>query len=160
MPIPCEKIRHYQEQDRRAGDYNYARARVPHSMRSGENLARGYDVAKHFAQVIAARWQHDTGQRLGTLFREQVKTWKRETGHLSSVTKAISHRSYLRIIGLARVSSGYEIERLLLKELESEPDHWFHALTAITGEDPVEPEQDFDEAMRAWLSWGREKGII
>ena len=121
---------------------------------------RGYDVANHFAQVIAARWQYDTGQRLEALFREQVKNWKRETGHLSSITKAISHPSYLRIIGLARSSSGHEIERLLLKELDSEPNHWFDALTAITGEDPVKPEHDFDEAVMAWLSWGRERSII
>jgi hypothetical protein len=93
-------------------------------------------------------------------FREQVERWKNETGHLSSVLKAIVHPSYLRIIGLARNSSGHEIERLLLRELETEPDHWFAALTAITGEDPVRPEHDFDDAVGAWLSRGRERGIL
>jgi hypothetical protein len=49
---------------------------------------------------------------------------------------------------------------LLLKELETDPDFWFDALAAITGEDPVSPEHDFDEALEAWISWGKIKGII
>jgi len=94
------------------------------------------------------------------LFREQVDIWKDQTSHLSSITKAVAHPSYLRIIGLAKESTGHEIERLLLHELESEPDHWFAALSAVTGEDPVKTEDDFDEAVAAWLTWGRKKGII
>ena len=72
----------------------------------------------------------------------------------------IAHPSYLRIIGLARQSTGYAIERMLLQELEAEPDHWFEALTAITGDNPVQPEDDFDAAVEAWIAWGRQKGII
>jgi len=96
---------------------------------------------------------------LARSFHEQVERWKDETGHLSSITKALSHPSYLRIIGLAAESPN-EIKSLLLRELESDPDHWFAALSAITGEDPVRPEHNFDEAVGAWLAWGREKGII
>ena len=110
--------------------------------------------------VIAAGRRSEGQTALARSFREQVERWKDETGHLSSITKALAHPSYLRIIGLARDSAGHEIERLLLRELESDPDHWFAALSAITGEDPVKPEHDFDEAVRAWLEWGREKRII
>lgn len=93
-------------------------------------------------------------------FHEQVRRWKHETGHLSSETKAIAHPSYLRIIGLAKESTDHEIERLLLRELEAEPDLWFAALTAVTGENPVKPEYDFDESVEAWIAWGHKKGII
>jgi hypothetical protein len=72
----------------------------------------------------------------------------------------LAHPSYLRIVGLARGSTGNEIERLLLEELEAEPDYWFYALTAVTGEDPVQPQDDFDGAVNAWLEWGREKGYL
>jgi len=72
----------------------------------------------------------------------------------------IAHPSYLRIIGLAQHSNDNEVERTLLRELETEPDHWFAALTAITGEDPTRSEYDFDESVNAWLEWGRAKGII
>jgi len=47
-----------------------------------------------------------------------------------------------------------------LEELQKEPDHWFEALSAITGEDPVKPEDDFDQAVDAWLEWGRQRRII
>jgi hypothetical protein len=72
----------------------------------------------------------------------------------------ISHPSYLRIIGLAREFRKDEIERLILQELKSEPDHWFDALEAITGQNPVSPDDDFDAAVNAWLDWGHKEGII
>jgi hypothetical protein len=109
--------------------------------------------------MIAARRRNEEPS-LERLFHECVKRWKDETGNLSSITKALAHPSYLRIIGLARDSAGREIERLLLRELESDPDHWFAALSAVTGKDPVKPEHDFEEAVNAWLDWGREEGII
>ncbi len=141
----------------REGDYEFARTRF--RRKDGHRLERGYDVASHFAEVIAARRRKEEND-LERSFRACVERWKDETGHLSSVTKAISHPSYLRIIGLARGSTGHQIERLLLRELESDSDLWFAALSAITGEDPVGPEDDFDEAVNAWLEWGRKKGII
>lgn len=93
-------------------------------------------------------------------FARLAEEWKNDTMHWSSVTKMISHRNYLGIIGLAGRASRREVERLLLEELQREPDHWFDALSAVTGEDPVKPEHDFDQATEAWLQWGREKGII
>ena len=99
-------------------------------------------------------------QSLAGPFRELVERWKDETGHSSSITKALANPNYLRIIGLAGKSTGHELERLLLRELESDPDHWFAALSAITGEDPVHPGHDFDQAVKAWIQWGRKKGIV
>ena len=85
--------------------------------------------------------------------------WKQATMHWSSVTRMIAHPNYLRIIGLGAISKT-EIVRLLLQELQDEPDHWFAALTAITGDDPVRPEHSFDDAIEAWLNWGHERGLI
>jgi hypothetical protein len=140
-----------------SNDYAYARARatLPKKHRTVE---RGYEVAKHFAETIASARKETTD--LESLFRENVDKWKRETGHLSSLTRALTHPSYLRIIGLSRVSTGYELERLLLQELASEPDHWFAALSAITGIDPVKETDSFDKSVEAWVSWGRNAGII
>lgn len=118
----------------------------------------GYEKASTLAGLRSRRRQPRSV--LAQSFREEVERWKDATGHLSSITKAIAHPSYLRIIGLAKYSTNNEIERLLLRELESDPDHWFAALNAVTGEDPVKPEDDFDEAVAAWLDWGRERHII
>ena len=93
-------------------------------------------------------------------FREQVLIWKNETSHLSSLTKAMAHPSYLTIIGLSKHSDGHEIERLILRELAEEPDYWFAALAAITGDNPVKLEHDFDQTVEAWLLRGREQGIV
>jgi hypothetical protein len=138
-------------------DYAHAHRRARATNRESRNLHK-YDLAKRI--VLIAFRRRSEKQSLAQSFREQVALWKDQTGHLSSMTKAIAHPSYLRIIGLAKHSTGHEIERLLLQELESEPDHWFAALSAITGEDPVKPEDNFDEAVDAWLAWGRNEGII
>jgi hypothetical protein len=126
-----------------------------------EGVKRKYEPNQR--AVRAYRLFHQAHVRTGMLerlFHEHVEKWKQETGHLSSITKTLSHPSYLRIIGLAQYSTNHELERLLLRELESEPDHWFDALTAITGEDPVRPEYDFDESVNAWIEWGRRKELI
>jgi hypothetical protein len=70
----------------------------------------------------------------------------------------LAHPNYLRIIGLATISRR-EVQRLLLRELRDEPDYWFAALTAITGENPVSRDADFDQAVNVWLKWGRERGV-
>jgi hypothetical protein len=140
----------------RERDYDSARRRVSLSKtRDGHADA----IPRDFAEWLHARRQ-SRAQLLERTFRENVERWKDETGHLSSITKAIAHPSYLRIIGLARDSVDNQIESLLLHELEADPDHWFAALEAITGENPVKPEYDFDKAVGAWLRWGRKNKII
>jgi hypothetical protein len=141
-----------QEETRRAVHYAYARTRARLPNRGRQHVERGYGVAKHFAQVIAARCRNDT-LAPEQLFHEHVERWKNETGHLSSITKMITHPSYLRIIGLGR-----EGLPLILRELRERPDHWLVALNAITGEDPAPEGARFSEAVAAWIKWGEAKG--
>ncbi len=88
-------------------------------------------------------------------FRTLVKQWRRDTRHISSLAKMASHPAYRRIMGMGR-----DVLPLLLNELRQHPDHWLIALNAITGEDPAPQGATFDEAVSAWLSWGREKGLL
>jgi len=88
-------------------------------------------------------------------FRAHVSKWRKETQHTSSVTKMISHPSYLRIIGMGR-----DIIPLLMRELNEHKDHWLVALNAITGEDPAPEASNFNSAVEAWLAWGHEKGYL
>lgn len=71
------------------------------------------------------------------------------TEHLSSTTKMILHRAYQQMIGLGPVAL-----KFILQELQERPDYWFWALESISGENPVQPEDDFDGAVVAWLNWG------
>ena len=51
---------------------------------------------------------------------------------------------------------------LILKELQRETDHWFWALEAISGENPVDPAQagQIENMKQAWIEWGRHRGMI
>lgn len=92
-------------------------------------------------------------ERFSTLAAE----WKRDTVLLSSTSAITGHPAYRSIIAL-----GPAVVPLLLRDLEREPLHWFEALQAITGDDPVS-KQDYGRipAMRdAWLGWGRSRGLI
>lgn len=91
------------------------------------------------------------------LFVELGDQWLAETGAQSSLAKQYAHPAYQRIVGL-----GPAAVPLLLRELEAEPNYWFHALRAITGEDPVTQEArgNLRAMTDAWLAWGRERGHL
>ncbi len=90
-------------------------------------------------------------------FKSLTLEWKADTAILSSVQDISLHPAYQRIIGL-----GKSVLPLIFESLEREPDHWFWALRALTGEDPV-PTKDRGKlgAMTdAWLAWGVEHGYV
>lgn len=88
-------------------------------------------------------------------FMELVEEWHRETGMMSLISKIVMHPAYQRIIGM-----GQPVVPLILRELEREPDHWFWALRAITGANPVQPEQQgrLKQMAEAWIQWGKKHG--
>ncbi len=89
-------------------------------------------------------------------FRALVRKWKEDTQFLSSITDMAIHPSYQQIIGM-----GKDALPLLVDELRREPDHWFWALEAITGENPV-PVTDRGNVAKmtqAWLNWAEQQGL-
>jgi hypothetical protein len=90
-------------------------------------------------------------------FQMLAAQWKAATALLSSTTAMTAHPAYQAIIAL-----GPPVVPLLLHDLEREPAHWFEALQAVTGEDPV-PREDWGKIpvmTAAWLAWGRSRGQI
>lgn len=87
-------------------------------------------------------------------FQHLVDLWSEDTIYMSSITAMVAHPSYLKIIAL-----GEKAVPLLLGELEKSPNYWFHALTAITEEDPIPKEARgrLREMTEIWLEWGRDK---
>jgi hypothetical protein len=67
------------------------------------------------------------------------------------------HPAYQEIILM-----GQQVVPLLLAELRRDPDFWFAALRAITGENPVPPASagKVKEMARAWIAWGKARGYI
>lgn len=94
---------------------------------------------------------------LESRFRALVETWKREDQASSSAVQRAMHPAYQQIIGM-----GPRVLPLLLTELQREPDHWFWALRAVTGEDPVplESRGNIGKMRDAWLQWGHVHGYI
>jgi hypothetical protein len=89
-------------------------------------------------------------------FLELASTWKKDTRLVSSMTDMILHPAYQQIIGLGRGALP-----LILEELGRQPDYWFWALFAISGEDPVRTQDqgDLEKMTAAWLSWGKQRGL-
>jgi hypothetical protein len=89
--------------------------------------------------------------------RTLASQWKEACGFLSSTTAMVHHPAYQAIIGL-----GPPVVPLLLRELEKEPAHWFEALKAITGQDPVSPKDwgNIPAMASAWLAWGRSRNLL
>lgn len=91
-------------------------------------------------------------------FQRLAQQWKEDTALVSSITEKAMHPAYQQIIGL-----GKEALPLIFGEMKrAEPDHWFWALRAITGIDPVKPEVrgDVRGMTDSWLSWADSHGYL
>ena len=86
-------------------------------------------------------------------FLRLAAVWHRETAYLSSMTEASSHPAYQEIIHL-----GPEVVPLLLRDLQAHHSHWFAALRAITGAEPIPPSVagDIPKMAEAWLCWAKD----
>jgi len=90
-------------------------------------------------------------------FKKLAMEWKDSTWMYSSLTDMCFHPSYLQVIGM-----GSAIVPTILDDLQRSPHHWFIALEAITGQNPVGEDNigDIEAMANDWVSWGRAKGII
>jgi hypothetical protein len=88
-------------------------------------------------------------------FRSLAQQWQQETALLSRLDQKVLHPAYQQIIGI-----GAEVLPLIFLELEQQPNHWFWALKAITGANPIKPEHRGRVKLMAqdWLKWGRDHG--
>ncbi|MFA5747374.1 MAG: hypothetical protein WC926_04895 [Candidatus Paceibacterota bacterium] len=94
-----------------------------------------------------------TYQSLENRFNSLVSTWKQDTEFSSSVSEIVSNKAYLQIIAL-----GEKVLPLIFKSMEQEPNHWFVALTSITGGvNPIKPEHrgNLSKMTEDWLDWAK-----
>jgi hypothetical protein len=90
-------------------------------------------------------------------FERLKRAWKTDSEYLSNTAQMAMLWPYQQIIGM-----GLHAVPLILADLERETDHWFWALEAITGENPVPAEAAGNVAASAdaWLDWGRSRGLV
>ncbi|HZT40925.1 MAG TPA: hypothetical protein VFA07_01985 [Chthonomonadaceae bacterium] len=88
-------------------------------------------------------------------FEELTAQWRAATRFLSSTTAIAMHPAYQQIIGMGPAALPF-----ILRELDQGSDHWYWALSCITGANPVPPEQkgQHQKMREAWLQWAREQG--
>jgi hypothetical protein len=122
-----------------------------------ENIPDGKSKNNYWLDYAEYQQNIKSVWRVSRIFSECLSKWKDETQFLSSMSDIVLHPSYQRIIGL-----GPDVVPFILQELEANGGHWFWALQALTGEDPVS-EEDRGRIRRmsaAWLNWGREHQLL
>src|SRR5260370_1968460 len=97
---------------------------------------------------------------LADRFREQAEKWQNETQHLSSPIQKAAHPSYQAVLGMA-AENKQEIIRLLIRDLQQNRRMWFWALSYLTQDNPIKPQdaEKIDKMIDAWTTWGKDKGI-
>ena|SRR3990172_3062969 len=126
---------------------------------------RGLEGVSSTSTTVQAQWvkahrdavEPVSRQPIWQRFAELAATWREERGYSSSLDDLILNPSYQRIIALGRPVVPY-----ILLELAAAPDHWFWALSTITGANPIPPEAagNLREMTRAWIRWGDEQGLL
>ena len=158
LELACEKLRLVAEWSGSPDEkwyYSVGAGRDLHEALEGTCPARLDTPVSGDLQGI---WTHHRDEPIYQELAALRDEWKRTRPKTSgSVLKAVMHPSYQRIIG-----KGAAAVPFILHELEQEPDHWFWALMAITGEDPVTAEVrgDIRQMASAWIAWGRREGYL
>lgn len=107
---------------------------------------------QHFLVPVSSKWANP-GMRFYSLKSE----WEAATVFVSTAKESAMHPAYQQIIGMGPLALP-----LILAELRKKPAHWFWALSAITGENPV-PLKDrgrLEKMTEAWITWGSRQGYI
>lgn len=88
-------------------------------------------------------------------FEDLANEWLRERPRGVDVARMTQHPAYQGIVGMGAPAVPWILQRLAHK-----PDHWFVALSTITGANPVPPASRgrLHEMTAAWLDWGRQQG--
>lgn len=107
-------------------------------------------------QEVSRQREPISNPELEQEFNALADRWHRETRLLSSVSKMAMHPAYQGIIALGR-----SVIPFVLRDLKKTRDHWLWALYVLSRfHDPAPPDATFDEAVDAWLAWGKEQGYL
>jgi hypothetical protein len=119
-------------------------------------VGEGIDVSPPVVQDALARLEVLVEDR--SRFEQLVTKWRGERGATSSTIDIVLCPSYQSIIAM-----GEKAIPLILGQMRAEgddPDQWFWALQVLTGQDPVDEEDEgnFRKMAQAWLGWAAHEG--
>lgn len=127
----------------------------------GQPLVHSWRLADSAAVPMVLRTgttsSANTPISLSQQFEVLVEIWRNETGMYSMDTRKVSHPAYLRIISMS-----HQAIPLILNELRERGGHWYQALEAILGYNPIRiaGTVSIRELKEKWLDWGRQQGYI
>lgn len=112
---------------------------------------------RSFLQAVSHYHAPVSRQSIAQQFRGLAGTWREETKLASTASDLFLNSAYQRIIGL-----GPDVIPVILGDMQQRPDHWFVALSALTGADPIPEEARgrLRAMTEAWLRWGAEEGLL
>lgn len=89
-------------------------------------------------------------QQLKSRFDLYNSIWQNETMFSSSISEITNNSAYRSIIKL-----GEDIIPFIIQDLKSKDNHWFYALEALTGQNPIKMEnRGVVTLMKSdWLDW-------
>lgn len=124
---------------------------------SGAHIRARKEDWEQIAEYIAQSQRIKSLSRMMAIFSSASMKWKEETKYCSSMTKILLHPAYQRIIGL-----GPDVVPFVLRDLADTGAHWSWALQALTGENPVAPENEGRPKRMAedWIKWGKNKNLL
>lgn len=128
--------------------------------RPAHGVSDDAESVEFWIDELYADWNETLTSRRGALefeFARLAAEWKTDTEFESSITRIAMHPSYQRIIGMGPVALP-----LILQDLQQTHDAWFWALRAITGKDPVPPEERgvIHLMVLAWVKWGVRENLL
>lgn len=100
------------------------------------------------------RYPYSAGE-IREIFEPLAERWEAETEFLSMTPQITGHPAYFEIVGL-----GPPAVPLVLERLQKSTRPWFQALAAMTRENPAAAAKSHSAAARAWLEWGRNRGLV
>lgn len=120
-----------------------------------EDLLAKQEVSLQKATKDELKPDGEIDSELAGKFYALASQWESEVEGMSSTAQMSQHPAYREII-----SMGTKAVPLLLRELKQNPLYWLLALSEITGENPVKPEQRgrVKQMAEAWLEWGKNQG--
>lgn len=132
----------------------------PNSPLTAMTLSSGtapFDQIKKYLSNKPLRIRVPDDPKLNEFVRYLAKQWLSERPRGTDIHDMIESPSYRQIVNI-----GPRAIRPLLLLLRENPDHWFPALNAITGETPVPAisEGRVKEMANAWIKWGKEHGYL
>ena len=96
-------------------------------------------------------------------FESHYAQWRATRNRISSMAGDITRNPhYFRIVGMGSRALPSILSHLYQEVRLGTIDHWFPALWAITGTNPVPPgsEGRMREMAEAWIEWGRQEGHL